>query len=64
MLTRRPVNPAQAFAHRRAVSLRKECEPDMNDAEDTALAATTVAYELISLMAAANLMHKKDHRND
>ena len=41
-----------------------EVSPAYDHAEVTALAAATVAYELISLMAAADQIPKRDHRND
>ncbi len=41
-----------------------EVSPAYDHAEVTALAAATIAYELISLMAAADLIPKRDHRND
>lgn len=41
-----------------------EVSPAYDHAEVTALAAATVAYEVISLMAAAEEIPKKEHRND
>ncbi|MEO7146904.1 MAG: agmatinase [Terrimesophilobacter sp.] len=41
-----------------------EVSPAYDHAEVTALAAATIAYELISLMAAADRIPKRDHRND